>query len=70
VVVLEGGDWVSYSACVIPYHVRGEIQGVEDRVVSDPEKLVGKYGIDLRRFLRLLDPMATSLEAGGVEPPR
>jgi hypothetical protein len=66
----EGGDWVSYSACAVPCHVRGEIQGVEDRVVSDPEKLVGKYGIDLRRFLRLLDPMATSLEAGGVEPPR
>lgn len=50
VVVLERGHWVSYGACGIPYYVRGEIPDVEDLVVTDPAKLVGKYGIDLRRL--------------------
>ncbi|WP_459191345.1 FAD-dependent oxidoreductase [Halosimplex sp. J119] len=49
VVVLERGEWVSYGACGIPYYVKGEIPDVGDLVVTDPEKLVGKYGIDLRR---------------------
>ncbi|WP_415383118.1 FAD-dependent oxidoreductase [Halosimplex sp. TS25] len=49
VVVLERGEWVSYGACGIPYYVRGRIPDVDDLVVTEPEKLVGKYGIDLRR---------------------
>lgn len=49
VVVLERGEWISYGACGIPYYMKGEIPGLEDLQVSSPEKLVGKYGIDIRR---------------------
>ncbi|MFB6140814.1 MAG: FAD-dependent oxidoreductase [Halosimplex sp.] len=49
VVVLERGEWVSFGACGIPYYVRGDVAELEDLRVSTPEKLVGKYGIDLRR---------------------
>lgn len=49
VVVLERSEWVSYGACGIPYYVKGEIPELTDLQVSSPEKLVGTYGIDLRR---------------------
>lgn len=49
VVVLERSEWVSYGACGIPYYVTGEVPELTDLQVRSPEKLVGKYGIDLRR---------------------
>jgi len=55
VVVLERGEWVSYGACGVPYYVRGEIAELEDLLVSSPGKLVGKYGIDLRRRHEVVD---------------
>lgn len=47
VIVLERGEWVSYGACGIPYYVKGDIPDLADLQVRSPEKLVGRYGIDL-----------------------
>jgi NADPH-dependent 2,4-dienoyl-CoA reductase/sulfur reductase-like enzyme len=48
VVVLERGDWVSYSACGIPYYVEGEVPRLEDLVARRPETFVEEQGVDLR----------------------
>jgi len=68
-VVLEWGDRVAYGACGIPYYVRGEIPDVEDLVVSSPEKLVGKYGIDLRRRHEAVavDPQTQTVTVDGED---
>ncbi|WP_135364547.1 FAD-dependent oxidoreductase [Halosimplex halophilum] len=69
VVVLERGAWVSFGACGIPYYVKGEIPELEDLLVTSPEKLVGKYGIDLRRHheVTAVDPEAgrVTVDGGG-----
>ena len=69
VVVLERGEWVSYGACGIPYYVQGAIPDLEDLQVSRPEKLVGKYGIDLRRNNEVVavDPDGRTVTVDGDE---
>ncbi len=69
VVVLERGEWVSYGACGIPYYVKGDIPDLEDLRVSSPEKLVGKYGIDLRRNNEVVavDPDERTVAVEGPE---
>lgn len=69
VIVLERGEWVSYGACGIPYYVRGEIPDLEELQVSSPEKLVGKYGIDIRRRHETVsvDPEAQIVTVNGED---
>jgi NADPH-dependent 2,4-dienoyl-CoA reductase/sulfur reductase-like enzyme len=38
IVVIEAGDWTSYSACGIPYVVGGSVTGVDDLVARTPEE--------------------------------
>lgn len=47
VVVLERGEWTSYSACGIPYWVSGEVGDPEDLVARTPAEH-REHGIDLR----------------------
>ena len=47
VVVLERGEWTSYSACGIPYWVAGEVGDAEDLVARSPAEHL-EHGIDLR----------------------
>lgn len=47
VVVLERGEWTSYSACGIPYWVAGDVDSAEDLVARSPEEHRAN-GIDLR----------------------
>ncbi|EFQ82106.1 pyridine nucleotide-disulfide oxidoreductase [Aeromicrobium marinum DSM 15272] len=47
VVVLERGEWTSYSACGIPYWVSGEVTEVDDLVARSPAEHRAN-GIDLR----------------------
>lgn len=49
VVVFERGDWVSYGACGLPYYIEGSIDHLNDLVVVQPERVIEKHGIDLRR---------------------
>jgi NADPH-dependent 2,4-dienoyl-CoA reductase/sulfur reductase-like enzyme len=48
VVAFERGDWVSYSACGMPYYVEGEVPELSDLVAREPETFVEEQGIDLR----------------------
>ena len=47
VVVLERGQWTSYSACGIPYWVGGDVEHADDLVARTPQEHRAN-GIDLR----------------------
>jgi NADPH-dependent 2,4-dienoyl-CoA reductase/sulfur reductase-like enzyme len=38
IVVLEKGNWTSYSSCGIPYLVAGDLGGIDDLVVRTPQE--------------------------------
>ena len=63
VVVLERGEWTSYSACGIPYWVAGEVEAADDLVARSPEEHRAN-GIDLRTGT---EAVAIDLEAREVE---
>ncbi len=48
IVVVEKGDWTSYSACGIPYLVGGHIGSVDDLVVRTPQDFRDQHRIDVR----------------------
>ena len=48
IVALEKGEWVSYSACGIPYHVAGDVDSLDDLVVRTPQELRDRLLIDVR----------------------
>jgi len=47
IIVLEKGNYVSYSACGEPYYVSGEVENFDDLQVRTPEQF-GKVSIDAR----------------------
>lgn len=47
VVVVERGNWTSYSACGIPYWVAGDVDEADDLIARTPEKHQAN-GIDVR----------------------
>lgn len=63
VVVLERGEWTSYSACGIPYWVAGDVGSADDLVARSPEEHRAN-GIDLRTGT---EAVAIDLEAREVE---
>lgn len=48
IVVLERGQYASYSACGIPYWVGDTVTSVDDLISRTPEVTRDKFGIDLR----------------------
>lgn len=48
IVALERGNWTSYSACGIPYHVGGLVPDVDDLVARTPEEFRNRQRIDVR----------------------
>ncbi|WP_101294039.1 FAD-dependent oxidoreductase [Halegenticoccus soli] len=48
VVAFEKGNWVSYSACGMPYYIEGSVESLSDLVAVDPREFVEERGIDLR----------------------
>jgi len=48
IVVLEKGQWTSYSACGIPYFVGGSVAEVDDLVARAPETFRDVHDIDVR----------------------
>ena len=64
IVALEKGQWVSYSACGIPYLVAGDVDRLEDLVARTPQEFRDRHKIDVR--LRH-EAMAIDTEAGQVE---
>src|SRR5690606_39554329 len=64
VVVLERGNWVSYSACGIPYHVAGAVETLDDLVARTPQEFRDRYRIDVRMRH---EATALDVDAGKVE---
>jgi len=54
VLVLERGQWTSYSACGIPYWVSGDVDGPDALVVRTPQEHRGA-GIDVRMGSEVID---------------
>lgn len=48
IVAIERGDYTSYSACGIPYHIGGEVPEPESLIARDPETFRRDYAIDVR----------------------
>jgi len=48
IVVLERTDWVSYSACGIPYLAGGDVAELDDLVVRTPNEFRANHRIDVR----------------------
>lgn len=48
IVVLEQSEWVSYSACGIPYLTGGAVAALDDLVVRTPDELRARHHIDVR----------------------
>ena len=63
ITVLEQGQYTSYAACGIPYHIGGDIEALEELVVMSAEDFRSKRDIDVR-----LSSLATAIdpEAGTV----
>jgi NADPH-dependent 2,4-dienoyl-CoA reductase/sulfur reductase-like enzyme len=48
IVVLEKGEWTSYSACGIPYLVGGDVGALDDLVARTPQEFREQHRIDVR----------------------
>ena len=64
IVALEKGEWVSYSACGIPYHVAGDVDSLDDLVVRTPQEFRDRLLIDVRTRH---EATAIDVDAGRVE---
>ena len=64
VVVLEKGNWTSYSACGIPYHVSGAVETLDELVARTPKEFRDRYRIDVRMHHEAL---SIDVSAGKVE---
>ena len=64
IVALEKGDWTSYSACGIPYHVAGDVERLDDLVARTPQQFRDRLHIDVRMHHEV---MGIDTSSGQVE---
>lgn len=48
IILLERGDYISYANCGLPYHVGDVIQDREALLLQTPEKMKGRFNVDVR----------------------
>jgi NADPH-dependent 2,4-dienoyl-CoA reductase/sulfur reductase-like enzyme/rhodanese-related sulfurtransferase len=48
IVVLEKGGYISYANCGLPYYLAGRITSEEKLLLTNPEKVRARFGIDAR----------------------
>ena len=48
IVLLERGEYISYANCGLPYHVGDVIKSRQALLVTTPEAMRMKYGVDVR----------------------
>ena len=48
IIVFEKSEYVSYSACGIPYFISGKVASHEELIVRTPEEFIKKHKIDTR----------------------
>jgi NADPH-dependent 2,4-dienoyl-CoA reductase/sulfur reductase-like enzyme len=72
VLVFEMGDYTSYGACGMPYHVEGLIDDIDDLVVVWPEEFREKRGIEIKMRHRVesLDTTRRTVVARDLESER
>ena len=63
-VVLERGNYTSYSACGIPYHVSGAVESIDDLVARTPQEFRDRLRIDVRMRH---EAMGIDLDRGRIE---
>ena len=72
IVVLERGQWTSYSACGIPYLVGGSVDELEDLVARSPQTFRDQHDIDVRlgHEARAIDLDSREVEAWDADAGR
>src|SRR5512137_834511 len=48
IILLERGEYISYANCGLPYHVGDVIQDREALLLQTPEKMKGRFNVDVR----------------------
>lgn len=48
IVIYEKDDYISYSACGMPYYIGGEVENADDLTPRDPDFFKEKYNVDIR----------------------
>ncbi len=48
IIMIDKGDYVSFSNCSLPYRIGGVIKKDEDLVLMNPEKFLNQYNIEVR----------------------
>jgi NADPH-dependent 2,4-dienoyl-CoA reductase/sulfur reductase-like enzyme/peroxiredoxin family protein/TusA-related sulfurtransferase/rhodanese-related sulfurtransferase len=48
IVLLERGEYISYANCGLPYHVGDVIQDRDALLLQTPEKMKGRFNVDVR----------------------
>lgn len=68
IVVFEGGPYVSFANCGLPYYVGGEIKEKEDLLVQTPENLHARFNLDVRVMSQVtkIDPSRKQMEVSVV----
>lgn len=55
IILFERGYYVSFANCGLPYYIGGEIEKRDDLFIASPDRLKGRYGIDVRTFQEVID---------------
>ncbi len=48
IIMIDKGDYVSFSNCSLPYRIGGVIKKDEDLILMNPEKFLNQYNIEVR----------------------
>ena len=48
IILLERGEYISYANCGLPYHVGDVIQDRDALLLQTPEKMKGRFNVDVR----------------------
>jgi len=64
IIMLERGEYISFANCGLPYFVSGEINSREKLLVSSPQRMRKRFGIDIRVRHEVLsiDPIGKTVE--------
>jgi len=64
IIVLERGEYISFANCGLPYFVSGEISSREKLLVTSPDRMRKRFGIDVRvrHEVMSIDRMGKTIE--------
>jgi len=64
IIVLERGEYISFANCGLPYFVSGEIASRDKLLVSSPQRMRERFGVDVRtrHEVIFIDPSGKTVE--------